>query len=131
MEYLKVIEDYFGQKIKDSKTFLHDLARGPHDLIELSFYLEKKCKFRFPGDEWNTVRTVGQAIRLIESITGVKNDKGKVQKSDDMQRKKEMRKKRRIRREGIILHDTPARCARDLLKRAFARALENMERGQQ
>jgi acyl carrier protein len=68
------IEKYFDKEIEDSKTFLRDLARGSHDLIDLSFYLEKRLKFSFPGDEWNTVKTVGQVCRLIESITGKKKD---------------------------------------------------------
>ena len=63
MEQLNVAED----EVKEESKFIEDLGADSLDVVELVMALEEEFDIEIPDEEAESILTVGDAIKFIES----------------------------------------------------------------
>ena len=67
---IEIVCDQMGQpkdKVKEETSFINDLGTDSLDTVELVMELEDEFDLNIPDDEAEKIRTVGDAIKFIES----------------------------------------------------------------
>ncbi len=54
-------------EVSDDASFVEDLGADSLDTVELVMELEKEFNIEIPDDDANDMRSVGEAVRYIES----------------------------------------------------------------
>ncbi len=73
LQIKKMVADKLGvslSAVTNNASFANDLGADSLDIVELIMELEKEFGVSIPDDEAEKLRTVGQAIKYIETIKG-------------------------------------------------------------
>ena len=57
-----------GEKVKTEASFIDDLGADSLDTVELVMAFEEEFAIEIPDDAAETIQTVGDAIKFIESV---------------------------------------------------------------
>ncbi len=62
--------DVEREKVKPEASFINDLGADSLDIVELVMELEEEFDMSIPDEDAEKIRTVGEAIKYIESNKG-------------------------------------------------------------
>ena len=70
---LKIIEEQLGvdpERVKPESSFIDDLGADSLDIVELVMEFEKEFNIDIPDEDAEKLRTVGDAIKYLDSKIG-------------------------------------------------------------
>ncbi len=58
------------EEIRDDKSFINDLQADSLDIVELVMEFEDEFKIGIPDEDYEKIKTVGDAVKYIEDKSG-------------------------------------------------------------